>query len=1112
MDDLSSITDSVFSKHSEFRRESSLLSSSGSWRNKGFSSGSGSAYSGNHPANQSAGGNSCGRGIEGEAGGSFGILRATGYIIRSLPLVNRLLPSVDPKDEQIQSLLAQQKAATNYRTWCSICLKLDALLNNNAWKLDAKLDLYDFELVRQNYDQLKQARLNKDYKLLLYLVRTTWIRNVGNMGNVNLYRHSYVGTKRLIEEYIQECELALEYLVTDDGVELDDRYLLGMLIQTRKNIGRTALVLLGGSTFGIFHIGVLATLLESNLLPRIVSGSSAGSIMASILCSCTNEETVSLLATISERKFLIFGDDDDEEEGASVGPGGGIRRHLKKLAHFLKYGTLFDISGLKQTMIGFVGELTFREAYNRTGKILNITVSPALIHEQTKLLNYLTAPNCLIWSAVCASCSLPGIFPSTSIYEKTSRGYIQEWNNDTSVKYVDGLVDNDLPITRLLEMFNVDHIIACQVNPHVVPFLKMSVTCVGGEIENEVSSKLKNYLTNIYDFMASEVIHYLEVLNEAGIGLNLSTKLISILSQQYSGDITILPDFNIKDFTKIFENPTPEFLLECIVRGARAAWPKVTVIKNHCGVEFALDKAITQLRGKIITSRKEAGNLKPSKNVGNSVTTSAGVAINSSTKANDDNKNKNKNNGNNNNYDMNNKNNLYQIPKKVNISSEFSLISSPVLNHDSSKSPSPNQLDNDFKLESNERRKIAKLRRHNTITAGTYRHFMEPQSKTEGRQEDKRHTISAGSSFLADHSLQQQQQEQQQTACFPSMNKVRGKSTTSLIGMNRANIMKTSPNKKEVFSIDRSPSPIFLHGRSKSFYSPEMDSETFHNSIDQNIYLNDVSVEGGIDLDSDNYYPEHFQDEDVGEESSLGINNDRFHRDESKMVRKAKSSGNFYSLQTGANDEHVSKTLKYEIERIPYYKGNPYLESPTSAHVQTSPSAFTTPSPLAVSSNPSSSSKNINTKANLPSKRVSGTNSLRSSYVGLNRLKDRSNNGSKHGSKHGSLGNLKELESDDSQKQKIMNLTSPDIRRTPYRGAHRALSRQGSDGVSLLFNKLAQEQQERDAIEKGKVDDSTLAEEREDTSKDSNSEENDVNSIEEEEETVVGDTEKFHTR
>lgn len=517
-------------------------------------------------------------------------------LFRSLPLIGRLLPSLDPKTRLANDLVVQQKKATTYRKWHEISLKLDDILGHNTWKLDPQSNLYDYYLVYNNLEEMRNARLAKDYKLLLYLVRTKWIRNLGNMGDADLYRHSHVGTKKLIEEYTEECKLALEYLINGNDVNLDDRYLLGMLIQTRKNIGRTALVLSGGSTFGVSHIGVLATLLEANLLPRIVSGSSAGSIMASILCCHTNSEVAYLLSTITERQFIIFATSGYEYPTQ-------FKRSLASIGHFLKYGTLFDTDGLQETMVNFVGDLTFREAYNRTGKILNITVSPASVHEQTRLLNYLTAPNCLIWSAVCASCSLPGIFPSTSIYEKNPKtNEIHEWNNDISMKYVDGSVDNDLPIARLLEMFNVDHIIAVQVNPHVLPILKISGSSVGSDIENELNNRLKVLMNNSYDFVTHEIIHYLQILDEMDIYKNLSKKAISLLSQNYSGDITILPDLNVMDFLKIFANPTREFLLDFIMRGARASWPKMTEINNHCGVEFALDKAITLLRGRLITS------------------------------------------------------------------------------------------------------------------------------------------------------------------------------------------------------------------------------------------------------------------------------------------------------------------------------------------------------------------------------------------------------------------------------------------------------------------------------------------------------------------------------
>lgn len=514
-----------------------------------------------------------------------------------LPLIGRVLPSPDEKAEEIARLLVEQKEATSYKAWYHISARLDELTGNNTWKLSPESVHYDYDLVYENMMLLRNARVSKDYQLLIYLIRTRWARNFANMGDLNLYRHSHVGTKRLIEEYIDECQESLHCLVTNHDVNLDDRYLLGMLIQTRKNIGRTALLLSGGSTFGISHIGVLIALMENNLVPRIISGSSSGSIIASILCCHTNEEIQELLLGITDKNFGIFSKVKSRETTTK------LKFVLERISHFLKFGTFYDISGLQETIYDFVGDLTFREAYNRTGKILNITVSPASMHEQTRLLNYLTAPNCLIWSAVCASCSLPGIFPSTTIYEKNPRtNEIHEWNNDNTSKFVDGSVDGDLPIARLSEMFNVDHIIAVQVNPHVSPILKIALGNIGGALDSEFRNTMRGLMNDCYDFVTNEMIHYLQVLHELNLYKNLTLKAVSILSQKYSGDITILPELNVKDFLKIFQNPTPEFLLEFILKGARAAWPKITVINNHCRVEFALDKEISYLRGRLVFS------------------------------------------------------------------------------------------------------------------------------------------------------------------------------------------------------------------------------------------------------------------------------------------------------------------------------------------------------------------------------------------------------------------------------------------------------------------------------------------------------------------------------
>lgn len=61
-----------------------------------------------------------------------------------------------------------------------------------------------------------------------------------------------------------------------------------------------------------------------------------------------------------------------------------------------------------QVMIENIGEYTFQEAFDRTGRITNITVAPLNDYDPPRLLNYLTSPHVCVWSAAAASCAIPG--------------------------------------------------------------------------------------------------------------------------------------------------------------------------------------------------------------------------------------------------------------------------------------------------------------------------------------------------------------------------------------------------------------------------------------------------------------------------------------------------------------------------------------------------------------------------------------------------------------------------------------------------------------------------------------------------------------------------------
>ena len=85
----------------------------------------------------------------------------------------------------------------------------------------------------------------------------------------------------------------------------------------RANVcfGRSALMLSGGGVLGFYHLGVVKTLLDQGLLPRVISGSSAGSLRAAVfVCGA-------VLGRISRKLVLRLSQN-----------GGGLEKH-KALIH-----------------------------------------------------------------------------------------------------------------------------------------------------------------------------------------------------------------------------------------------------------------------------------------------------------------------------------------------------------------------------------------------------------------------------------------------------------------------------------------------------------------------------------------------------------------------------------------------------------------------------------------------------------------------------------------------------------------------------------------------------------------------------------------------------------
>ncbi|EAW10312.1 putative Patatin family phospholipase [Aspergillus clavatus NRRL 1] len=480
--------------------------------------------------------------------------------------------------------------AVSVEEWKSCACELDELEDNNTWKRTFECSEYNPLLVQERLKQLEEARVSCDVSRMLFLIRTSLSRDLGNMSNVSLYRHSHVGTKELIDRYITTALDTISTLVElsgnkCDGLEL--RYMLDQLLAARQAFGRSALLFSGGATFGMNHIGVLKVLWQAKLLPRIISGASAGSIICAVFCTRTDDELLELLDTYAYGDFAVF-DEEGKEENI-----------LQKTARFLKYGSFLDISHLAKVMRNWLGDITFQEAYNRTRRILNICVSSAGMYELPRLLNYITAPNVMIWSAVAVSCSVPLVFTPFALMAKDPlTGEAVPWN-DFDTQYIDGSVDGDLPMTRLSEMFNVNHFIVSQVNPHVVPFLPRDDGPSRGRAEE---SPVPRWLRAVTHLAKDEILHRMTVLSDLGIFPTSLSKAASIMNQKYYGDINIYPKILYSNFPRILKNPTTEFMLQACLSGERATWPKLGRIRNHCAIELALDSAIQKMRARVTFS------------------------------------------------------------------------------------------------------------------------------------------------------------------------------------------------------------------------------------------------------------------------------------------------------------------------------------------------------------------------------------------------------------------------------------------------------------------------------------------------------------------------------
>ena len=344
------------------------------------------------------------------------------------------------------------------------------------------------------------------------------------------------------------------------------------------NYGRTALCLSGGASFAYYHFGVVKALLDANLLPEVITGTSGGALVAALVATRTDSELKALLVPALAGRITACQD-----------------RFWTWFPRWYRTGARFDSLEWARKCSWFChGSLTFREAYERTGRKLNVTCIPSDPHSPTILANYLTSPDCVIWSAVLASAAVPGILNPVVLMMKTKDGKLAPYS--FGHKWKDGSIRTDVPLKALSLHFNVNFSIVSQVNPHINLFFFSSRGTVGRPVTHRrgrgwrggfLGSATEQYLKlDLNKWL--KVLRHLELLPRP-LGQDWS----EIWLQRFSGTITIWPKTRLSDFYHILDDPSPQRLANMIQVGQQSTFPRLMFLANRMKIERLIEAGLS---------------------------------------------------------------------------------------------------------------------------------------------------------------------------------------------------------------------------------------------------------------------------------------------------------------------------------------------------------------------------------------------------------------------------------------------------------------------------------------------------------------------------------------
>ncbi|MEO9600548.1 DUF3336 domain-containing protein [Parasphingorhabdus sp.] len=475
----------------------------------------------------------------------------------------------------LNTTLKMEKAmaqAKSYSEWSKAAKAHDKSTGVDIWKTSDESKHFDHISIRRRLKRLSKLWKSQDNAGLLYALNEGIHGNMDGMGNARLHQKAKFGTKRLIQDYVDAIANSLEYLASDKVTDIPFEEKLDFFRRAQHCYGRSAFLMSGSGAYLYFHVGVAKALWEEGLLPHIMSGSSGGSVVGALISTHADAE----IPPFFEPENLIIGaDKEDDGQGGFLG---GARR--------------MRADEIRQRLSDMLPDLTFQEAYELTGRHLNVSIAPAEEHQTSRLLNAIASPNVYIREAVLASCAVPGIYPPVTLAAKNHRGERVPYLPNR--KWVDGSVTHDLPVKRLARLYGVNHHIVSQANPLITPF----ATDVShkrnplSSIRNASTATWKAWINANVEIM-QKPLSYFPRLN------SMANMALSVINQDYTGDINIIRPTMFWGPSKLLSNLPVEDITELVELGERTTWPKIEMVRTQTKISQTLDRILFEYENEL---------------------------------------------------------------------------------------------------------------------------------------------------------------------------------------------------------------------------------------------------------------------------------------------------------------------------------------------------------------------------------------------------------------------------------------------------------------------------------------------------------------------------------